>query len=170
MARERARISWSAGSTINFCSLRQITATSQARPGLAVSYTESCRKILPRSPSLKTETIDVMLEIPPAAYRHYAEDPQWKSSVIVAPGLNIYYLGLNCQAVPFNNPLIRRALNYAIDREAMVAAFLTAGDALPPARCRRCSGPALPPAGYSYDPARARGICSSRQDTARGCQ
>ena len=103
-------------------------------------------------------TIDVMLEIPPAAYSHYATDPQWKSHVIVAPGLNIYYVGLNCQAPPFNNPLIRQALNHAVNREAIVARLLdgratvAAGPVPPILR----SGP--PPEKYSYDPARARAM------------
>ena len=35
---------------------------------------------------------------------------------------------------------------------------MTAGELLPPAFCRRCSGLAQPPAGYSYDPARARAL------------
>ena len=119
-------------------------------------------RIVPEDFTALTEfengNIDVMLEIPPAAFKQYAEDPQWKSSVIVAPGLNIYYLGLNCQAVPFNNPLIRRALNYAIDREAIVARLLDG-------RGRVASGPLPPllrtgpaPEGYSYDPARARAL------------
>jgi peptide/nickel transport system substrate-binding protein/oligopeptide transport system substrate-binding protein len=101
-------------------------------------------------------TIDVMLEIPPAAYTHYAKDPRWKSRVIVVPGLNTYYVGLNCRVPPFNNPLVRRALNYAIDRDAVIARLLDG-------RATAAAGP-LPPAlrtwpapePYSHDPARAR--------------
>jgi ABC-type transport system substrate-binding protein len=119
-------------------------------------------RIVPEDFTALTEfeagNIDVMLEIPPAAFRHYADDPRWKSSVIVAPGLNIYYLGLNCQTPPFNNPLVRRALNYAIDREAIVARLLDgrgviASGILPPLLR---TGPA--PTGYSYNPGRARAL------------
>jgi len=119
-------------------------------------------RIVPEDFTALTEfeagTIDVMLEIPPAAYRHYADDPRWKSSVIAAPGLNIYYLGLNCQAFPFNNPLVRQALNYAIDRKTIVARLLdgrgiAASGILPPLLR---SGQPL--AGYSYDPVQARAL------------
>ncbi len=119
-------------------------------------------RIVPEDFTALTEfeagTIDVMLEIPPAAYRRYADDPRWKSSVIVAPGLNIYYLGVNCQAPPFNNPLVRQALNYAIDRKTMVDRILdgrgiAASGILPP-----LLRTGQPPAGYSYDPVRARAL------------
>ena len=35
-------------------------------------------------------------------------------------GINTYYLELNCSKKPFDNPLLRKAMNYAVDREKML--------------------------------------------------
>ncbi len=67
-------------------------------------------------------------------------------------------IGLNNRLAPFDNPLVRQAFNYALDKELLIQTFNN-GNALPAA------GP-LPPgmpgyglsgvSGYPYDPARAR--------------
>jgi peptide/nickel transport system substrate-binding protein/oligopeptide transport system substrate-binding protein len=105
---------------------------------------------------LETGNLDVMLEIPPSAFKRFMEDPRWKPCVTIDPGLNTYYLGLNCQKPPFNNHLVRRALNYAINRDKIVATLLE-GRGIPAA------GPLPPllrdgpsPASWPYDPATAR--------------
>jgi len=39
-------------------------------------------------------------------------------------GLNAYYLGINCQKKPFDDVRVRQALNYAIDKKAIIETVL----------------------------------------------
>lgn len=78
------------------------------------------------------------------------------SRLLAAPDLGLVYLGFNTQKPPFDNPLMRQAVAYAIDKDALLAAAgVHAGPAaglLPPGVPG--SDPALQP--YPYDPNRAR--------------
>jgi len=99
--------------------------------------------------------IDIM-EVPRAEFERYTTDLPWKDQVRSRVGLNCYYVGFNCQKPPFNDPRLRRAFNYAIDRKKIIDVLLE-GRAVP------ASGP-VPPAlhssnqtgGYPYDPEKAR--------------
>jgi len=42
------------------------------------------------------------------------------AEVVIVPSLTIQYVGMNCQRGPFADPLVRRALNYAIDKQEIV--------------------------------------------------
>ena len=100
--------------------------------------------------------IDLLPEIMLSEYSRYAENPEWQKYIQAAPCLNTYYLGLNCQMPPFNDLRVRKALNFAIDREKMLEILLegrgtSACGPLPPAL--RKNAPAY---CYSYDPDRAR--------------
>lgn len=99
---------------------------------------------------------DLLPEIMASEYGRYASDPEWQPYIKMVPCLNTYYLGLNCQKPPFNDLRVRRALNFAIDREKMLSTIMegrgtVARGPLPPLLR---SGP--PPKGYPYSPARAR--------------
>lgn len=75
------------------------------------------------------------------------------------PGLNIGYIGFNAQKKPFDDPRVRQALNYAINKQAIIdAVYQGAGAA--------ASSP-LPPTlwgynpdikGYAYDPEKAKAL------------
>ena len=43
--------------------------------------------------------------------------------LIERPSMNIGYLGLTNTRAPFDNKLVRQAVNYAIDKQAIVDAF-----------------------------------------------
>ena len=99
-----------------------------------------------------------VITIPAADYDHIRDDSRWKGLVSATDGLNTYYLGMNCSRPPFNDPRVRRAMNYAIDRAKILQTFMEG-------RGRPASGPVPPelrswarPASYRYDPARARRI------------
>ncbi len=47
----------------------------------------------------------------------------YASQVHVSPATAIYYMALNTQVAPFNNVMVRQALNYATDRAAVVKLF-----------------------------------------------
>ena len=72
-------------------------------------------------------------------------------------GVHVWYLGINNQKKPFDDKRVRQALNYAVDKDAIVRDVLKGTGTL-------SAGPVLPKtwgadAGlkpYPYDPARAR--------------
>jgi len=97
-----------------------------------------------------------LLPVPQAEFKRYLTNPQWKQMMKGVVGLNTYYLGLNCQRPPFDNPIVRQAMNYCIDREKILKTMLEGRGIL-------ASGP-IPPAlltdvkkdfGYNYNPNKA---------------
>jgi peptide/nickel transport system substrate-binding protein/oligopeptide transport system substrate-binding protein len=98
--------------------------------------------------------LDIM-DVPRAEYKKYTTELPWKDQILSRVGLNSYYLGFNCQRLPFDNKLLRQAFNYAIDREKIIDVLLE-GRAIP------ASGPVppelLPSAavGYEYNPEKAK--------------
>ena len=79
--------------------------------------------------------------------------------LIERPSMNIGYLGLTNTRPPFDNKLVRQAVNYAIDKQAIVDAFFegraqVAANPMPPS----ISGynDAISP--YPYDPEKAKAL------------
>lgn len=77
--------------------------------------------------------------------------------LLEAPGLNVGYIALHNEKEPFDNKLVRQAMNYAINKEE-IAEYLMGGQAT-------VAKGALPPTiwsydesleGYPYNPAKAR--------------
>ncbi len=109
----------------------------------------------------ETGRLDV-LQIPSSEYRRYTTDPAWRDHVYGKPGLNSYYLGLNCTRPPFNDVRVRRAMNMAIDRQHILNTVFEKRGVL-------ATGP-IPPdlwkyraltrgrSGYSYDPQKAKAL------------
>lgn len=73
------------------------------------------------------------------------------------PSMNVGYLGLTTTRPPFDNAKVRQAINYAIDKEAIVEAFFEGR-----AEVAKNPLPSSIPgfnediAGYEYDPAKAK--------------
>lgn len=116
-------------------------------------------RIIPEDLTAVTEfdigNIDV-LTIPASEYSRYKKDPMKQGLISSIKGLNTYYLGLNCSKPPFNNINLRKAMNYAIDREKILNTIYEK-------RGRQAVGP-LPDvmrewnmtARYEYNPRKAR--------------
>jgi ABC-type transport system substrate-binding protein len=72
-------------------------------------------------------------------------------------GFNIFYIGMNNQLAPFDNPLVRQAISYAIDRQRIVDQYYAAGSSVAinfvPAFVN--PGASLDIPWYDYDPAKA---------------
>jgi len=106
----------------------------------------------------ETGGFDVFL-IPSAEYRRYTTAPKWKDLVFGKPGLDSYYLGLNCTRPPFNDLRVRKAVNLAIDRKRVLdtvfekRGVLAAGP-VPAGLWKYHEGPRSGD-GYAYDPERA---------------
>ncbi len=71
-----------------------------------------------------------------------------------------YYVALNTQHVPFNNVAVRRALNYAVDKNALVRVILRGfGRPLDAPITPGVSGYSpVQPGGWPYDPAKAKAL------------
>ncbi len=107
----------------------------------------------------ETGNLDV-LTIPSSAYSRYMGNEKWEGLILSIKGTNTYYIGLNSDRPPFNDPELRRAVNYAVDR-ARILRTLYEG------KGRLSSGPVPDilrdwpdPEGYAYDPERARELIS----------
>jgi peptide/nickel transport system substrate-binding protein/oligopeptide transport system substrate-binding protein len=109
----------------------------------------------------ETGHLDV-LQIPSSEYKRYTTDPAWRDQVYGRPGLNTYYLGLNCTRPPFNDIRVRQAVNMAVDRKHILNTVFEKRGVL--------AGGPIPPGlwksrvlqqnreGYSYDPDKARNL------------
>ena len=79
--------------------------------------------------------------------------------LIERPSMNIGYLGLTSTRAPFDNKLVRQAVNYAIDKQAIVDAFFEG-------RAQVAVNPMPPSIGgynealepYPYDPEKAKSL------------
>jgi len=109
---------------------------------------------LPRTAEFVTGYLDIM-EVPEAEFSVWENDPEWGPNIQYQDDLSIHYLGLNCSRPPFDNVLVRQAINYAIDVQRIIDKVKN-GNATP------ASGP-IPPGlidpypqlKYNYDPKRA---------------
>ena len=106
----------------------------------------------------ETNRLDVLL-IPSSEYRHFTTDPAWRDLVFGKPGLNSYYLGLNCTRPPFNDLRVRRAMNLAIDRQHILNTIfekrgVLATGPVPPGLWKYSIRPWT--REYEYDPKKAK--------------
>ncbi|HBG93520.1 MAG: hypothetical protein A3J81_07995 [Nitrospirae bacterium RIFOXYB2_FULL_43_5] len=115
-------------------------------------------KIIPEDLTTITEfeigNLDV-ITIPASSFSRFKKDSKLSDLMSSINGTNTYYLGLNCSKKPFDNPVLRKAMNYAIDREKMLRTVYEG-------RGRIASGPVpdilrkwKAPASYEYNPSKA---------------
>jgi len=107
----------------------------------------------------ETGGLDALL-IPASEYRRYTTDPKWRGRIFGKPGLNCYYLGLNCSRPPFNDAKVRQAVNLAVDRKRLLETVyekrgVLAAGPVPPALWQFDQGP-KDRDGYRYDPVEAK--------------
>ncbi|MEW6408697.1 MAG: ABC transporter substrate-binding protein, partial [Nitrospirota bacterium] len=98
--------------------------------------------------------------IPASEFRRYMSDNRWKDKILSGVGMNTYYLGLNCSRRPFDNPVVRRAVAYAIDRKKILDTVYQgrgqlAESVIPPMLLRIRSSE-FRVRSYKYDPEMAR--------------
>lgn len=90
---------------------------------------------------------------------HFARHPVYSSYLVKRPELAVVYVALNCDKPPLDNVLVRRALNHAVDRRAILEAirpgrYVLADGSIPPG----LAGHRSTWKGYAYDPALARSL------------
>ncbi len=108
-----------------------------------------------RLAELQAGSIDIAVLLTSDDLPTVEKDPNLKVA-IAETGLNIGYIAINQMNKPLDNVLVRRAVAYAIDRDAIVDAFyaglgVTAQDHLPPVLFGHGE-----PWPYEYNPERAK--------------
>jgi len=90
---------------------------------------------------------------------YFSTHPLWSKHILQSPELAVVYVVLNCSKPPFDDVRVRRALNHAVNREALIGAIR-------PGRSVLANG-SVPPGmgeyerawqGYTYDPGLARSL------------
>lgn len=108
-----------------------------------------------RLTELEAGSIDFIVGILPDDLQRLKDNADLQ--VIEQPGMHTWYLALNCQQSPFNDVRVRQAVNYAINKEAIVDNILKGTGVL--------AKNILPPViwsytddvqDYSYNPSKAR--------------
>jgi len=83
-------------------------------------------KVVPEASSrtiaLESGLADLMIEVGSSDIKRLQENPEVE--VIVKPGTGYFFLMLNNEKPPFDNVLVRKALNAGIDKDAIVAVAL----------------------------------------------
>lgn len=110
---------------------------------------------LPRTAEFVTGYLDIM-EVPESEFTLWINDPKWAPNIKYQNDLSIHYLGLNCSRPPFDNVLVRQAVNYAIDVQRII-------DKVKNGNATAASGP-IPPGliepypklKYDFDPQLAK--------------
>jgi ABC-type transport system substrate-binding protein len=70
---------------------------------------------------LQKGQIDLMGDpIPPAKYLEVVNDPQMKKQTTTITKPSTYFLTMNTKMAPFDNPKVREAVSYAVDRSFLV--------------------------------------------------
>lgn len=107
---------------------------------------------------LKSGSIDlaVVANLQPDSYRSLGQDPNLQ--VEEFPGVNVVYLNFNTQSEPLNDPRVRQAIAYAIDRESIVRELLLDQARIAHAILPEESWAYSPGQKYNYDPERAKKI------------
>jgi dipeptide transport system substrate-binding protein len=108
-----------------------------------------------RFQKLKVGECQLATEPAPADLRAMAKDPSL--NVLDQAGLNVAYLAFNTRRAPFDNVLVRKAVNHALNRAAYIDAIYlgnaqVAKNPLPPTIWSYNEGVK----DYDYDPAKAR--------------
>ena len=77
-----------------------------------------------RLSAIKTGEVDFTLDVPPDSLEMLRKDPNVK--VVEATSAAVWYAVLNTRKAspPFNNKLVRQAMNYAVNKEAIVRDIL----------------------------------------------
>jgi peptide/nickel transport system substrate-binding protein len=70
---------------------------------------------------LQAGSIDMMIGVSPDDAQIVEDDPNL--DLYLRPSMNVGYMAMNMMKEPFDNPLVRQALNYAVDKQIIIDAF-----------------------------------------------
>ncbi len=130
--------SWSRGDRLDFKSNTEYWGTVPAFSTLTMRLITE-----PSSRGMEIESggVDIALNI--AANDIENLEANENVTVLKTPSYSNVFIGMNCSAEPFNNKLLRQAINYALDRQAIVDIVYRGGGSL-------ANGP-IAPTVWGYD-------------------
>lgn len=115
-------------------------------------------KVIPengqRTMALQNNEIDLSYDIQPNDLERVRGDE--KLTLYEAPSLTCYYISMNMNKEPFNNKLVREAINYAIDRQLIVDTVAYGSGAPADAIIAPAVFGYSSPGAYEYNPAKAK--------------
>lgn len=96
--------------------------------------------------------------IPPAKFLEVKNDPAYKDLIIEGGQLHTGYITMNVKMAPFDNVVVRRAVNMAINKDRIVR--IVNGRAVPANQPLPPSMPGYAPdyKGYAFDPEKAKAM------------
>jgi len=103
---------------------------------------------------LETGQVHAIMRVPPPDAPRVAATPGLE--LVKVPSVRTIYIGFNCQRPPFNDPRVRQALNYAVDKEAIVKEILSGMGGISDAPIMPLVFGHSPQPVYQYDPEKAR--------------
>jgi peptide/nickel transport system substrate-binding protein len=71
---------------------------------------------------LETGEAHAVMRVPPADAKRLGANPN--INIVTASSVRVIYMGFNTQVEPFNNPKVRQAMNYAVNKEALINTIL----------------------------------------------
>ena len=71
---------------------------------------------------LETGEAHAIMRVPPTDAQRLDANPN--INVVKASSVRVIYIGFNTQVEPFNNPKVRQAMNYAVNKEAIIKTIL----------------------------------------------
>lgn len=112
---------------------------------------------------LRSGEIDLLLNVPPRDAYRIASDPDSPIRIVTFDTPRYEYLGWNCARPPFDDPMVRRAITLAIDRDSLVEDLVyeygTVSSRPVPSSWWGAADGVEP---WPYDPDEARAILQSR--------
>ncbi len=148
-------VEWERGVRLEFERNRDYFRRDEPHPDRMI-YLENLSEDVPVA-QFRNGDLDIVTALPAIHYLFFRNSPAWRPFLDEKPGATIGGLALNCEMEPFDDVHVRRAVAFAIDREAMKrnaqGRLLPAGQPLPPPSPG--FDPDLP-TQQTYDPARAR--------------
>lgn len=131
-------------------------------PGLPGGHVGRIEATVVKNPSTQVDDVEAgrydWMQNPPPSDRYAAVKDKYEGTRFrSSPQINLYYFWMNTRAAPFDDPRVRRAVNYAVDTRALERIFsgsLSATHQILP--------PGMPGHErfdlYPHDPARARAM------------
>jgi glutathione transport system substrate-binding protein len=109
-----------------------------------------------RIAALQSGQVDVIDTVPPENVAQLQSDPNVK--VISVPGLQTFGVVMNELHAPLNDPLVRQAFNYAVDKTAIVKTLFQGQATVMDAPLAPATTGHAAQTPYPYDPAKAKSL------------
>ncbi|WP_027633774.1 glutathione ABC transporter substrate-binding protein [Clostridium hydrogeniformans] len=111
--------SWDAGSKINLVRNEDYFGEKGKTPKIVF---RNVKEGTNRTIGLETGEIDIAYDVEPVDTKSVREHKQLQ--LIEEESLSYTHITMNNKKEPFNNPKVRKALNYAVDKDALIGAIL----------------------------------------------